>query len=283
MKKIEIIPGIKASNLGFGCASILGAVDAKKSRRAIDCAIDNGINYFDVARSYGFGEAESFLGKLIKNKRNDFVIASKFGIESTLLANSLKFAKPIFRVLKSVSNSKSKNSTIVNQIIENNNLSKNKLNSFLLRPIILNSKNFKISFEKSLSNLRTSHLDIYLLHEPLLKIENLEELIEIANLLKKEGKLKAFGLAMMAEQFELHKSYIERFDILQFNAPPIDTEFYSSRKQLGNVIFSAAKSYPNLKGYKNKLEFLKSEYPNSVILSSMFNEKHIIENALLFS
>lgn len=282
MKIIEIFPGINASNLGFGCASILGAVDANLSKRAIDCAIDNGINYFDVARSYGYGEAESFLGRIIKNKRNDFVIASKFGIESTLLANNLKFAKPIIRLLKSVRNSKYEKPTIVNQTIANNNLSNQKLSSFLLKPLILNSKNFKISFEKSLSNLRTNYLDIYLLHEPVAKIENLEELIEIANLLKKEGKLKAFGLAMYSDQFYLHKSYLDSFDVLQFNAPINDSEFYSKRKQLGNVMFSASKSCDIIKGYKNKLDYLKLEYPNSIILSSMFNEKHIVENALLF-
>jgi aryl-alcohol dehydrogenase-like predicted oxidoreductase len=282
MKKIEIFPGINASNLGFGCASILGAVDANKSKRAIECAIDNGINYFDIARSYGYGEAESFLGQIIKNKRNDLVIASKFGIESSLVANSLNFIKPLYRFLKSNNNNNKFERTTPDIDTLVNNKIKNNLNSLLLKRIKFNPNNFKLNFEKSLLNLRTNYLDIYFLHEPIKSIENVEEIIEIANLLKKEGKLRALGLAMFSDQFDLHKSYLDIFDILQFNAPINDSDFYTKRKQLSNVMFSAAKSYPNLKEYKNKLELLKFEFPKSIILSSMFNEKHIIENALLF-
>ena len=57
MKKVELVKGIQSSVLGFGCAPILGSVGAKTATRAIDCAIDCGITHFDLARSYGYGEA----------------------------------------------------------------------------------------------------------------------------------------------------------------------------------------------------------------------------------
>ncbi|NEN94747.1 MAG: hypothetical protein F6K50_04165 [Moorea sp. SIO3I7] len=53
---------MKTTKLGFGCAPILGRVDKRKSIQALKIAYEEGINYFDIARSYGWGEAESILG-----------------------------------------------------------------------------------------------------------------------------------------------------------------------------------------------------------------------------
>lgn len=100
MKTVELVKGISSSVLGFGCAPIMGSVDAKSSKRALDFAFDNGINHLDLARSYGFGEAEEFVGRLIKNKREKMVIASKFGIKPNWKASVFKSVKPIARALR---------------------------------------------------------------------------------------------------------------------------------------------------------------------------------------
>lgn len=47
---------------------------------AIDTAIGNGVNFFDTADTYGLGQSELTLAKGIKNRRNDVVIQSKFGV-----------------------------------------------------------------------------------------------------------------------------------------------------------------------------------------------------------
>ena len=62
MKQIELSTGISSSVLGFGCAPILGSVDGRTAARAVACALDNGITHFDLARSYGYGAAEGFIG-----------------------------------------------------------------------------------------------------------------------------------------------------------------------------------------------------------------------------
>lgn len=49
---------------------------------AIDAAIDNGINYFDTADTYGLGQSEKTLAKGLGNRRKDVVIQSKFGVRS---------------------------------------------------------------------------------------------------------------------------------------------------------------------------------------------------------
>ena len=69
---------IKISAIGLGCMS-LKSDNEKTSLQIIDTAIDAGVNYFDTADLYEFGNNEILLGKALKNKRKDVVIASKVG------------------------------------------------------------------------------------------------------------------------------------------------------------------------------------------------------------
>jgi aryl-alcohol dehydrogenase-like predicted oxidoreductase len=46
----------------------------------VDAAIDAGINFFDTADVYGSGESEVLLGKALGSRRDDVVIATKFGM-----------------------------------------------------------------------------------------------------------------------------------------------------------------------------------------------------------
>lgn len=48
--------------------------------KAVERAIDIGVNFFDTADAYGLGEAEKTLGKVLKGKREKAVIATKFGV-----------------------------------------------------------------------------------------------------------------------------------------------------------------------------------------------------------
>jgi len=99
MRKVELIKGIQSSVLGFGCAPILGSVDAKSAKMAVELALDCGINHFDLARSYGYGEAEKFVGKLLKPHRSEVVISTKFGIKANWKAQILAPAKPFMRAV----------------------------------------------------------------------------------------------------------------------------------------------------------------------------------------
>lgn len=47
---------------------------------AVQTAFDNGINFFDTADTYGFGQSELTLGKALGSKRNNVIIATKFGV-----------------------------------------------------------------------------------------------------------------------------------------------------------------------------------------------------------
>lgn len=57
-----------------------GDTDDKELTDAVSTAMDNGINFFDTADIYGIGHAETLLGKALGIRKNDVIIASKFGV-----------------------------------------------------------------------------------------------------------------------------------------------------------------------------------------------------------
>ncbi|WP_088035688.1 aldo/keto reductase [Evansella clarkii] len=67
------------SEIGFGCMSLTGNYTVDE--RIIHEAIDGGVNYFDTADLYDFGMNEETIGKAIKEKRQDIVLATKGGNE----------------------------------------------------------------------------------------------------------------------------------------------------------------------------------------------------------
>ena len=65
------------SKIGFGCMSLKS--DQTDIQSIIDAAINKGINYFDTADIYDKGINESNLGKAIKQKRKQLILATKVG------------------------------------------------------------------------------------------------------------------------------------------------------------------------------------------------------------
>lgn len=88
--------GIEVSALGMGCWAIggpwtyddatndphpagWGQVDDAASIRAIHAGLDMGVNFFDTAANYGAGHSERILAKALEGRRDQVVIATKFG------------------------------------------------------------------------------------------------------------------------------------------------------------------------------------------------------------
>lgn len=72
-----------------------GSVQETELIDAVQTALDNGINFFDTADTYGLGQSEITLGKALGNRRKDAVIATKFGVRAgngkTFYDNSPKY------------------------------------------------------------------------------------------------------------------------------------------------------------------------------------------------
>ena len=74
--------GLKVSALGFGASplgDVFGAIDAREAERAVHCAIDQGINFFDVSPYYGRTLAETRLGAALGDSRQQVALATKCG------------------------------------------------------------------------------------------------------------------------------------------------------------------------------------------------------------
>lgn len=72
--------GVKISILGLGCNPFGTWLDEETAIRLVHYAIDQGINFFDTADTYSDGLSEEFLGKALKGKRSNVLIATKVGM-----------------------------------------------------------------------------------------------------------------------------------------------------------------------------------------------------------
>lgn len=88
------------ARLGFGC-SVLGPDLNRRAQWALlEAAFDAGIRHFDVAPSYGHGQAERALGEVLGSVREQVSIASKVGIGHPAPAGRLALARKWLRPLK---------------------------------------------------------------------------------------------------------------------------------------------------------------------------------------
>lgn len=74
--------GLIVSKLGYGGSPLgdeFGAADPLEGERAVHCALDLGINYFDVAPYYGRTLAETRLGAALAGRRDKAILATKCG------------------------------------------------------------------------------------------------------------------------------------------------------------------------------------------------------------
>jgi len=74
--------GLEVSALGLGCLGMsqsYGAADEKESIATIHRAVELGVTLFDTAEAYGPFTNEEMLGRALKGRRSQVVIATKFG------------------------------------------------------------------------------------------------------------------------------------------------------------------------------------------------------------
>ncbi|SDM69180.1 aldo/keto reductase [Nonomuraea jiangxiensis] len=75
---------LQVSALGLGCmgmSEFYGQTDDKESIAVIHRALDLGVNFLDTADMYGRGANEQLVGRAIKDRRDEVVLATKFGIK----------------------------------------------------------------------------------------------------------------------------------------------------------------------------------------------------------
>src|SRR2546421_5113981 len=76
--------GLVVSVVGLGCNNFGSRIDAARTTEVVHAALDEGITLFDTADIYGnpAGSSEELLGKALGSRRDDVVVATKFGMDT---------------------------------------------------------------------------------------------------------------------------------------------------------------------------------------------------------
>jgi D-threo-aldose 1-dehydrogenase len=182
---------LSTSALGFGCAELFSLPRQQDRRAVFDAAYESGVRHFDVAPMYGLGAAESELGSFVRERRDDITIATKFGIEPTLASRALRVVQPPLRAvlrraprlkadLKETGRGPTAGTT----------------GRVLYRQTGYSRDVARASLERSLRALRVDHVDLFLLHEPL--VSRLDDVVDLTEYLEGErqaGRIRAWGPA----------------------------------------------------------------------------------------
>jgi D-threo-aldose 1-dehydrogenase len=142
--------GIETTVLGLGCADLFRLPPTERDR-LLAAAYDEGIRHYDVAPMYGLGSAERELGRFANGRREELVIATKFGIAPTWAGRLLApVQRPLVR-LRGRGGGGDPRSGAVGRALYSSHY---------------DEAAARRSLEASLRALRTDYVDLLFLHEP---------------------------------------------------------------------------------------------------------------------
>jgi aryl-alcohol dehydrogenase-like predicted oxidoreductase len=154
--------GPQVSVVGFGVwtvsTTMWGITDDAFATGLLQHALEVGINFYDTADVYGDGKGETLLASALGHRRDDMVIATKFGYDFT----NYPGPQPGQRE----------------------------------RPHDWSPAFVRRACEASLRRLNTDRIDLYQLHNPRLDALQNEDLFATLEALKAEGKICAYGAAL---------------------------------------------------------------------------------------
>jgi aryl-alcohol dehydrogenase-like predicted oxidoreductase len=79
--KTRAIGSLQASVVGLGCNNFGGRIDERATEAVVQAALDAGITLFDTADIYGGTLSEEFLGRALGSRRDEALVATKFGVQ----------------------------------------------------------------------------------------------------------------------------------------------------------------------------------------------------------
>jgi len=78
--RIRKLGPLEVTVVGLGCNNFGGRLDEEATRAVVDAALDAGVTFFDTADIYGnAGGSEEILGRVLQGRRDQVVLATKFG------------------------------------------------------------------------------------------------------------------------------------------------------------------------------------------------------------
>jgi aryl-alcohol dehydrogenase-like predicted oxidoreductase len=203
--------GLLVSDVGVGCSRLGGVFSTGTTPREesdlVTAAIDAGINFFDTSDLYSHGQSEVLIGRAVRPRRGEVVLATKGGYvrpnETRLLSRAKPLLRPVVRALGLTRPS----SRVANGVSIDQDFSPQHLIAAL---------------EGSLRRLGTDYIDIYQLHSPSRDVVEAGDFVPVLDQLKAQGKIRYYGIAADdagdVENFDRHPS----IDTLQVPFSAID-------------------------------------------------------------
>jgi aryl-alcohol dehydrogenase-like predicted oxidoreductase len=265
--------GLGISRLGFGCAPVMGKVGKRQALDAMACAFDLGVTHFDIARSYGFGDAEAVLGEFIRGRRDRVTVASKFGIVPPVLSRLQRLARPVVRPLL-------KGLAPFRQKVRN-------ASAGLLAARCFDLAYARQCLETTLRNLGTERLDIYLLHEP--DLDTLSGESELRGFLDdsvRAGRIRAWGMGHPHAHGAVATDGGGR--VLQFEAPASSEDGWVPSSEEPRFLFATRPLGGGALARGGQLGLDPLQFAmawagaavgeHGAIVAGMFDRKHIAQN-----
>ena len=144
------------TRLGFGCSSVMGLLGRRESLAMLESAYDAGIRHFDVAPMYGYGEAEGCLGEFLARHRGQVTITTKYGIPP-------EPSRPMVRLARSIARPVLQRFPGLKQRVRG--LAASAVVAPSQEKAAFSALQAKQSLERSLTALKTDHIDVWLLHD----------------------------------------------------------------------------------------------------------------------
>ena len=258
--------------LSFGCSRLAGSLGKKDSIVAVEFAIEQGVRYFDVARSYGYGGAESLLGKILKSKREQIWISSKFGIEPPPARNwrtySLPLARRLLKWLPGLRRSVQK--------VAGSSFSRRKITAAYAQS----------SLETSLREINTDYLDLYLLHDASASdFQDNDELLTALDKCKRAGKCRFVGITAGPEKESNFSALFGAngvLDVFQTSGSLVNQtafSFQAPKLRIFHSALQAAKIFEQSEFRDDSvalsIQWMFSALPSSILVVGMNSKRHI--------
>jgi D-threo-aldose 1-dehydrogenase len=190
----------------------MGAMGRKESVAMLEAAFDAGIRHFDVAPMYGFGQAESCVGEFLGRHRADVTVTTKYGIpppkSQGLIGLARSLARPLVKALPGLKRGLSNVAGKAAQPAEQASFT---------------PQQARESLERSLAELRTDRIDLWLLHEATAEDLRDDGLLRLLQDAVAAGKIGAFGVGSeRAKVEELVAARPEYCETVQFEWSVMD-------------------------------------------------------------
>lgn len=235
------IPGtsLNSSTIGFGCASLGSRISKAQGLRALESAFSAGVNWFDVAPAYGAGEAEGILGEFVRGRRDAMILCTKVGRVPAKRSGLLKTAFAIARPLAGLVGGLRKKSR---------NMQMTRNQTVPLTPDFLRS-----SIERSLTRLKTDHIDVFALHKPSEADLGRDDILKTLEDLRQEGKARYIAVAGSHEAARAAIAFPAVYNVFQLADNPVSSPLVGLRAEAGRPLAFISHSVLGVDGAMDRI------------------------------